>query len=316
MKNSIAIVSSADEKYFPLLTEWLSSIRRFSANEDKDICIFNAGMTEEQVGYLEAKGCHVVEPSWPCDIPESKLKGRVFLKSCVCRPFIPDIFPGYEVYIWMDSDTWLQTYEPIDLLVRAARKQALGICPQADRNYGKAMRIEWAGPIVSKARSFYYSNARKAFSGDIARKLFPYPTLNAGVFALAGDAPHWNAWQTLITKALNKGKIFTAEQLTLGMLVYLEKYKAEFLPAWCNWLCENKPLWDDHEQMFVEPSLPNHTIGVMHLSGYDHMRVDRSLVTELDTLEEEPVEMSLRYPFFDGEKLSDISRSDDTVSAA
>lgn len=307
MNNKIAFVSSADSNYFPLLCEWLASVRRFSANEDKDVCIFNAGLEEHQIEYLKAQGCKVVEPSWPCDIADSKIQGRIFLKSCVCRPFIPHIFPGYETYIWMDSDTWLQTYEPVDLLVRAAAKGAIGISPQADRNYGKAMRVEWAGPIVRKARSFYYSNARKAFSGDVARKLFPYPTLNAGVFSLAGDAPHWAAWQELIKKALQKGKVFTAEQLTLGMLIYLEQFNAEFLPAWCNWLCENKPYWDEQEQMFVEPSLPYHPIGVMHLSGYDNMRVERSLVTEVQSVEGDDLERSLRYPFFDGERLESVS---------
>lgn len=315
MENSIALVSSADSRYFPLLVEWLQSVRRFSANEDKDICIFNAGLEPDQVQYLRDQGCIVEEPDWPCDIPEQRVRGKEFLKSCVCRPFIPQIFKGYSLYIWMDSDTWLQDYEALDLLVRGAKKSALAIAPQADRNYGKVARVQWLGPFVRKVRSFYFSNARKAFSGKVARKLLPYPTLNAGVFALRADAPHWTKWQELIVKALRKGKVFTAEQLTLGMLVHLEGYKAEFLPSWCNWLCETLPAWDDQEQCFVEPSLPHHPIGIMHLSGHDDMRVKRALEIDVQTTDEGAVHRSLRYPYFDGEKLAPVSLKE-SVDAA
>lgn len=299
----IAFITGADSNYFPMLAEWVHAIRNHPDNtlNEYALCILDTGLTDEQNTYMRDHADHVVKPDWPCDIPEHRIRGRNYLKSCVCRPFINQLFPDFDIYIWLDGDTWVQTWDAIDLLIRGAQKSGLAICPQADRAYGKAMRLKWLGPFPWKARSFYYSNARKAFDGKTARALFPYPALNAGVFALSGDAPHWQAWQDLIIKALKKGPVFTAEQLTLGMLVYLEGYSAEFLPAWCNWLCETTPSWDEKNNRFTEPYLPNTPISVMHLSGLDKMRLDRSLKIDFKTLDGTTTSRSPRYPDFDGE---------------
>ncbi len=298
----IALVSSADKNYFPLLVEWVASLKNLPSLSEHDTCIFDAGLEPEQCTKLEQMGCKVIAPDWPCKIPDWKLRGRNYLKSCVCRPFIPKIFPGYDVYIWLDCDTWLQTEEAIDLLIRGANKDALAIIPQVDRNMQRMLRLEWLGPFVKKARSFYYSNARRAFSGKVARNLCARPILNAGVFALRVDAPHWQAWQDLIVKAMKRGRIFTAEQLSLGVLTYQQGYKVEPLPFWCNWLCEIVPHWDKERRMFVEPSLPNHPISVMHLSGFDEMRRNRKITQEVSTTAGDTINITLRYPHLNGEK--------------
>ncbi len=299
----IAFVSSADKNYFPLLIEWVASLQRFPSLSEHDICIFDAGLDPDQRTMLGQMGCKIVAPEWPCKIQKWKLRGRNYLKSCICRPFIPKIFPNYDLYIWMDCDTWLQTQEAVDLLIRGAGKNALAIIPQIDRNMQKMLRVSWFGGFVKKVRSFYYSNARRAFSGKIARELCAKPLLNAGVFALRGDAPHWQAWQELIIKALRKGRIFTAEQLSLGVLIHLKGYKAEFLPFWCNWLCEIIPHWSEEDLIFVEPSLPHHPISVLHLCGFDEMRSNREITEDITTTTGEIVTKTLRYPHFNGENL-------------
>lgn len=299
----ICLVSGGDDRYFPLLLEWIHSVRRFPQGDGFDICILDAGLTDEQTALLRTGLAHnVVTPDWPGPLAARPPKGQDHLKACVARPFLPKLFPGYDLYIWMDADTWVQDWFAVEWLIAGAEKGALAICPQADRAYGKTMRLGWVGPIPWRPRSFYYSNGRKAFGGRIARSLFPYPTVNAGVFALRADAPHWARWQTLIVQALRKGKIFTAEQLTLGMLIYLDRMKTEFLPALCNWLCSTRPAWDVKTRMFVEPSVPHHPIGIMHLSGLDAIRLDRAIQTEFSTLGGGNTMASFRFPGYDGEK--------------
>ena len=298
----IALVSGGDHKYYPMILEWIASVDSAKPKDvDVDLCILDAGLTEEQKQVLQKRVAHIAAPEWPADLPAYKIKNKEFLKACAGRPFLPELFPDYDVYVWLDGDTWVQDWGAIDLLVAGAQKSGLAICPQVDRAYGKAMRLKWLGPFPFKARSFYYSNARRAFSGKVARDLFPYPTLNAGVFAISGKAPHWARWQALIVKALEKGKVFTAEQLSLGMMVYLEKFPAEFLPATCNWLLENQPVWDNDNHCFVEPSLPHQKIGIMHLSGCDAMRLDRSVKVDINTEDGQDKSLSYRYPYYDGE---------------
>lgn len=304
----IAIVSGADHKYYAMLLEWIHSVKRAMPESiNADLCILDAGLKPEQKDKLSLLVKQIKAPDWPENVSTARVKGKEYLKACAARPFIRELFPGYDVYVWLDGDTWVQDWSAVDLLIRGAQKSGLAICPQTDRAYGKAMRIKWLGPIPFKPRSFYYSNAKKAFNGKIARSLFPYAALNAGVFALSATAPHWERWQELIVQALKKGKVFTAEQLTLGMIVYLEKYPAEFLPAWCNWLLTNKPAWDEKNKHFVEPFLPHTPIGIMHLSGCDTMRLNRNIKESITTTNGDIVTMTYRYPWYDGQEDKPLS---------
>lgn len=103
-----------------------------------------------------------------------------------------------------------------------------------------------------------------------------------------------------MVKAVQKGKIFTAEQVSLGVLCYIEKYEFEILPGWTHWLCEFKPMIDKKSGLFVEPFLPHENIGILHISGWDEMRLNRAVTTVFKTLEGDNVERSYRYPYYDG----------------
>ena len=302
---SVAFVSSSDHNYFPLLLEWVHSLRRFPESKGMDICILNAGLKEDQIKRLKAEGCIVKDAEWPCELPAYKIRGREYLKSCVCRPFIPDYFPDYDTYFWMDADTWVQKWDAVEMFLKGAAKNKIALTSQADRAYPRQIRIKFWGRIPMKLRGFYVSNAKKAFGFKTAKKLYPYHVLLAGAFALRKDAPHWKRWQELMLQALKKGKVFTAEQLSLGVLSYVEGYEREVLPAYTHWLCQFKPFWDKDKKLFVEPSLPHEEIGILHISGWDEMRLDRSLTTDFETTDGDKIELSYRYPHFSGEGETD-----------
>jgi hypothetical protein len=299
--NKITFISSADSNYYPMLREWIHSIRRFSQSADMDICILDVGMSEEQVETIRPLVNDIKTADWPSKIPQSRIRGREFIKACVNRPFLKDYFPGYDLYFWMDADTWVQNWKPLEYFIEGAKRGKMSLTSQSDRSYPKGMRVKWLFDWPWKVRGFYFTNARKAFGRYMARELFPYHVVLAGAFCLHKDAPHWEKWQELILKALKKGKPFTSEQLTLGVMIHIEKLPAEIMPAWCHWLCEFKPLWDEANSRWVEPFLPHEELGILHLSGYDKMRVDRSDTTDFHTLQGNTVEMSYRYPHFNGE---------------
>lgn len=295
MTEKITFVSSADHKYYPLLREWVESIRAFPQSKDMDICIMNAGMTAEQIEELRPLVTAIKDAEWPCPIPARKIRGREYLKACVARPFMMDYFPGYDLYFWMDADTWVQNWEAVELFLAGGRTRKITLTGQVDRAYPKVIRVKWLGSWPWKVRGFYFSNARRAFGFKTAKALLPYHVLLAGAFCLHRDAPHWKRWQELVIQAVKRGKIFTAEQLALGVMCYLERYPFELLPGWCHWLCEFKPLWDEQKRQFVEPYLPRHPVGILHLSGFDEMRVDRQAVTSFATVAGGTVDQSYRY---------------------
>lgn len=301
----IALVSGTDANYYPLLREWVHSVRRCPESAGIDICVIDGGMTTEQLDELRPLVASVIAPEWPSPEIARKAGGKLYLKSCVCRPFIPRIFPGYDAYMWMDSDTWVQDWAGVALFLRGAREapDRLVITNGADRAYPRQTRVKWWWRWPWRVANFYFSNARRPFGFETAKKLLSVPVLSACCFAMSAAAPHWERWQKLMVVAATRGKVFTAEQLSLGCIVYLEGCKIEPLPAYALWQCEYAPLWSEARQAFVEPFLPRETLGILHMSGVDAMREDRNVTARFATEEGGSVELNLRYPHFDAGRL-------------
>jgi hypothetical protein len=60
------------------------------------------------------------------------------------------------------------------------------------------------------------------------------------------------------------------------------------------------PKFDEKNKIFVEPFLPNHKIGIIHLAGGikvndKDMRNEKNLCIELNTLENNKISKSLRF---------------------
>ena len=49
------------------------------------------------------------------------------------------------------------------------------------------------------------------------------------------------------------------------------------------------------KNLFVEPYLPNHNIGIMHLAGMDDDRKKELIFHKIKTLDEDTIEKPLRY---------------------
>ena len=85
------------------------------------------------------------------------------------------------------------------------------------------------------------------------------------------------------------------------MSVYIDEVDTEFLPLNCNWLTSNLlPKFDEKNNTFVEPYLPNYKIGIMHLAAgiwkdNKDMRLNKDIEIEIQTLEGKILNKSLRF---------------------
>ena len=81
----------------------------------------------------------------------------------------------------------------------------------------------------------------------------------------------------------------------------VDNIETEFLPLNCNWIASNLlPKYDDREQTFVEPYLPNYKIGIMHLAAgiwkdNKDMRLNKSITIDIKNLDGNTVPKSLRF---------------------
>ena len=301
MKKNV-IVSLADSNYFPLLDELINSIKRFKESNNVAICILDAGLTIEQKEILSTKVDEIKSAEWDIEVPDSKVKGREWLKSQVSRAFLPKYFPSYEKYLWIDCDAWVNDWKTIEIYFKACDDGKLGITQTIGPGYKITSRVNW---IIGKLAIIKSQNFKHAVKSNIsyakARKLAFAPHINIGVFSLEKNSTSWNSWQKNLEQTLKGGDIFGSEQLAMNMSVYIDNIETEFLPLNCNWITSNLlPKYDENQKTFVEPYLPNYKIGIMHLAagiwqdGKD-MRVDKSIKIEVKTLDNKKINKSLRF---------------------
>ena len=127
MENKTVIVSLSDEKYFELLLELIESINNFNQSKAVDICILDAGMNDNQIKILDQKVKQIKKAEWDIDVPGYKVRNKEWLKSQVSRAFLPNYFPDYENYIWIDSDAWVNDWHAIDMLIKGCKNKELAI---------------------------------------------------------------------------------------------------------------------------------------------------------------------------------------------
>ena len=293
-----AIVSLADSKYFELLNELVDSILRFKESREVKICILDAGLETNQIKILENKVHKIVKAEWDIEVPEYKVRGREWLKSQVSRAFLPDYFPGFEKYLWIDADAWVNDWNCLEMYFKGSDNNTLSISSSADRSYGRVLRADWIFSNIAFVRSQNYKHARSSgFSNKIAREVALKPHLNIGVFCLEKNSPHWEVWQKNLKEALKKGRIFGSEQIAMNITVYCDNMKVEILPAYCNWFLIENLKYDKINSSFVEPYLPNHKIGIIHLAGKtaDKYRFDKNNLIEVRTLDNKTAKKNIRF---------------------
>ena len=301
MKKNV-IVSLADANYFPLLKELVHSIKRFEQSKNLAICILDAGLTKEQKEDLLNEVDEIKSAEWDIKVPDYKVKDKEWLKSQVSRAFLPKYFPNYEKYLWIDCDAWVNDWNSVELYLKACDNGKLGITQTIGPGYKITSKVNWLFGKLAIIKSQNFKHAVKSKIGyEKARKLAFAPHINIGVFSLEKNSKGWEIWQNNLSKTLKAGNIFGSEGLAINMSVYIDDLETEFLPLNCNWITSNLlPKYDQQNQSFVEPYLPNYKIGIMHLAagiwkdGKD-MRIDKTVQIEIETLDKKKIVKSLRF---------------------
>jgi len=299
-----AIVTLSDSGYFHLLDELIDSIHSFDQSNTVSICVLDAGMTDAQLKIIEKKVHSIEKAKWDIEVPSSKVKGKEWLKSQVSRAFLPNYFPDFEKYIWIDCDAWVQSWTAIDLLSKACSDGKLGIVSMSDRHNGRVAKINWFFKNLGFVKSQNYKHAKSSgFSEDISRHIALQPHLNIGVFSLEANSPAWKIWQSNLKKSLTKGNVFGSEQVAINISVYKDNIALDVLPFYCNWIpypASQNTKFNKNTNKFVEGFTPHHEIGIIHLAGgikvgEQDMRFNKELTIKIPTTDNKFIEKSFRF---------------------
>lgn len=291
------IVTGGDAKYFPLIEDLAASVRAHRPAAAMGFSVIDAGLEPAQMDHLARRyGARIIDAGWEFAEAERLAGGLKHVKMSVVRAFLDRHHPQAELIAWVDADAWIQDMGPIDLMFAAAAQDRLAIVSQTSRYAGVAMTLNWTALGMARVRSILYKNSRNArYPETICRRLGDKPTLNSGVLALRQGAPHWEAWRGRMGQALRQGaRVFTVDQLSIGLMVYIDGLPVELCPETCNYMGPWKASADG--QRLVEFYTPYAPIGVVHMAGQDAMRADPRLTINIPTVDGGVIARSLRRP--------------------
>ena len=160
--NSKAIVTLADSNYFELLVELINSIKKNDINKDIPICVLDAGMTESQLKMINDKVHSVKKANWDIEVPKHKIAGKEWLKSQISRAFIPNYFPEFKKYLWIDCDAWVNSWDIVDMYFKACDDGKLGITQSVGSGYRVLSKVTWVFGKLALIKSQNYKHAKKS----------------------------------------------------------------------------------------------------------------------------------------------------------
>ncbi len=254
----IAIVTGADRNYFDFMYEVIKTLDVPDNPLTCQICVLDFGLLPEQIEKIEQHHVLIRQPSWTFQAPDD-LRTSANL-GYATRPVLPEYFPGFDMYLWLDADVSIRSHDFIADVVQAAGGGVLAIAEEVDRSYGyEPHAVKWQ-----------IGNAFRCFGLKQGLKLCLGRAINSGVFALAANAPHWAVWQQRYQEAVDRAGKVNLDQHALMAVLYLDDLPCRYLDSRYNWICtRSAPLWDARRGAFCRPYAPYDVIEVLHLAGRD-----------------------------------------------
>ena len=292
---STILVTAADGRYHDSVTDLVRSVK--ATGFECDIGIIDSGLPDEFANFASQQGCLVHQVALDGMLGVAARDVPQGWKAALLKPHIRDIFAGYETYIFLDADTWVQQRFALEYLQTYSRDGSLAIVSQRSRFHewdsarGNGVEFNMFGQPI-RANWYTMFSRKSTLPKSDKRLLASQPILNAGVFALRGDAPLWELWQQAVlesVQALPKGRQYAADQIGLGLAVYRSDAPLALLPETCNWMS----VWrfDEASGLFTETQPPFGAVGILHLAGVDPAHPVRKVTLSSGRI----VELDLRY---------------------
>ena len=256
----ICLVLASDSNFFEYLRSCLESIYRFPAGYAFDIKVIAIDMTPEHRAWLQGNGIEVFTDL--SGFPQFA-NGQKHYVAMTCRPYIPETFPGYAAYVWIDSD--IRFLQPDGL--RFYMEHALNpdysvvIAHEAEATYSFN-----AQPLHNREHhAETFQRLSDEFGVEIAQYFQYYNMHNAGLFAARADSPLWAMYKRNLSITMPHGVHWGREQDAMNVAL-IEVGGVKEAPPTFNWLCRySMPVWNAEVQAWVTPQELERKINVAHL---------------------------------------------------
>lgn len=264
--SKLAIVTSCDERYAPLAKGLILSLVALGyPRPECQLCLLDIGCSDSTLRWMASHRVRTVQLEEERHIPFPTSHLPRHISAMAFRPFMQAVFPGFDTYMWIDSDAWVQQDASIQQYARLANDPQfdIAISPLIDVNY----KLHYTAKEFRNDLERMY----QAIFPDIGKELAWLPVLSAGVFAMRKDSPIWKVWGDSLSRVYRQDyrsvpdALHLAEQTALNHVVYLKGNPA-FLDATHNYhLCAGAARWENNQLVIPHT---NRLIGVVHLCAF------------------------------------------------
>jgi hypothetical protein len=258
---SLCCVLASDAGFFHQAKAAIDTIKRFGAAFRPAIKFIAIDLDDRQIRLLDDQGVDVLT-----DLRRfPRFDGAPgYAVAFTCRPYLPEIFPGYECYAWIDSDVRFLDNRGFGFFVINARDPDVSIVISHETDPAYVIN---ADPI--KAGIYHRQKNQRlfdAFGTDVARYFEFFNAYNAGLFAARGDSPIWVRYRRNLERTLPLPFSPMREQDALNVSV-VEVGGQRNAPCTMNWLCSLCMPARDGDGWWHTPEGTSRKISVVHLTN-------------------------------------------------
>ena len=188
--------------------------------------------------------------------------------AMTCRPYLRDVFGGYQLYLYVDADIRFEHEDAFDLYLGAAatRPTMIAISHEVDPAYAWVQNP----PQATLYHAAKYNRMLRAFGQEVAEYMRYFNCFNAGVFAMHRDSRTWEAYRRTLELTMKGPFDHMAEQDALAVAIAgaVGSVPVRVAPATMNWLCSiAPPVYAQDLRRWVRPTFPQLPISVLHLTN-------------------------------------------------
>jgi hypothetical protein len=256
----VCAVLAGDSKFFHQSRGAIESIRR-AGGDDVDVRLITIGpYPREQLDWLAQAGVTTFDRTG--EIPRFA-DGPPASLALSCRPFLPQLFPEADGFVWIDSD--IRILSPAGLapwIAQAGDPQ----CPVAAAQESEPAYCINAQPTF--ARNYHrlvHQRLRTVYGEQVAQYLEYYKLFNAGLFAMPARSPIWKLYRANLERALSFPYDRMREQDALN--VAIAEVGARAMPSTLNWLCSLAMPVRGPAGRWLTPDGTGRVIDVAHLTN-------------------------------------------------
>lgn len=296
MAGGSIIVTAADSAFMVMARGLLASLSDYAAHVP--IGILDVGLSPMERDELVDAGIVVVTPGWHANSAFlNAYQMAPWYRAMTARPYLPQYFPGYDCYVWIDSDAWVASATAVPTFISVAQAKDIAIVSSADRSYQRHH-----GADLVRGRSAMISVMKLMSSERTAQMLAIGAEYCSGVFAMRHDSPIWELWQHALVECMafmvseRMALTHLFEQVALNVVLHSRSMTTlGLLPARFDWVVgEASPVINIERGCLCEPQPPYDPIEVVHLIHLGR-GTDKLEAVDLRTTAGEMVRSSLGY---------------------